>query len=459
MDCFYKTENEDAILITLFTKAEFNELSKSSLDNVTTWILSSNRTIQVGNFYLIPSEEGTLNQVVMIVDAELSIWSIANLPMSLPEGHYYLSNSIPATDREKLTIGWGLGAYQFSKYKKQKQCARLSFGSDIDQVSVLAIIHSTYLVRDLINEPANEMTPVQLSKATQELAGKYNASYSEVTGDDLIDQKYPLIHAVGRASEYAPRLIRMEWGNSEHPLLCIAGKGVCFDSGGLDIKNAMGMRWMKKDMGGAAHALGLANYIMQTNLSVRLCLYIPAVENAISANAFRPGDVIVSRSGKSVEIDNTDAEGRLVLADAITELCTMQPDLLIDFATLTGAARVALGTEVGVFFSQSDSTSHQLYASAKSTEDDIWRLPLHAGYKHELKSNVADLVNSSSSGYGGAITAALFLQSFIPKQCDWLHFDIMAYNMRSRPGRPKGGEAMGLRSVCCYLENRYGKCN
>jgi leucyl aminopeptidase len=455
MDCFYEAANEDSILITLLTKAEFDELTNSSLDTVTTWILSSNRSIQEGNHYLVPDDVGKLNQVVVIVDDNLSIWTIADLPFSLPTGNYFLADTISVEDREKLILGWGLGSYQFSKYKKKKQCARLSFDADIDQASVLATISSTIIVRDLINEPANEMMPEHLSKVTQNLASKFNASFSEVVDNELIDKNYPLIHAVGRASVSPPRLIKLAWGNPEHPLLCIAGKGVCFDSGGLDIKNAAGMRWMKKDMGGAAHALGLANYIMETNLPVRLQVSIPAVENAIANNAYRPGDVIISRSGTSVEIDNTDAEGRLVLADAISELCDLKPDLLIDYATLTGAARVALGTEVGVFFSQEDKTSHGLYSAAKTSEDDIWRLPLHQGYKHQLKSTVADLVNSASSGYGGAITAALFLQSFVSDDCDWVHFDVMAFNIRSRPGRPKGGEAMGLRSVCHYLETRY----
>ena len=320
---------------------------------------------------------------------------------------------------------------------------------------ILALINSSQLVRDLINAPGNEMMPVHLADAARSLALKHNAHFSEITGEDLLTHNYPLIHAVGRASEFEPRLLKIEWGSVSSPLLCVAGKGVCFDSGGLDIKNASGMRWMKKDMGGAAHALGLASYIMQTNLPVRLQVSIPAVENAIAGNAYRPGDVIISRSGKSVEIDNTDAEGRLVLADALTEQCEQNPDLLIDFATLTGAARVALGTEVAVFFSKHDDTAHDLHQAARISEDDIWRLPLHQGYKHQLKSAIADMVNCASSGYGGAITAALFLQAFVPDNCDWLHFDIMAYNMRSRAGRPKGGEAMGLRSVCQYLESRY----
>lgn len=455
MDCFYEAPNTDDIQIVLLTKSEFDELANSSLDYSINWILTSSRSVKEGSHYLVPNADGKLSQVVAIVDTNISIWSLAGLPTSLPVGNYYLSESIAVSDRQKMSIGWGLGAYQFSKYQPSKECARLLLTEDINKSELWANIDSTNMVRNLINQPANQMMPQHLSEASKQLAEKYNANFIEIVGDDLLNNNYPLIHAVGRASIHTPRLIKLEWGNPEHPLLCIAGKGVCFDSGGLNIKPGSGMRWMKKDMGGAAHALGLANYIMQTELPVFMRMYIPAVDNAISGDAYRPGDVIVSRAGLSVEIDNTDAEGRLVLADALHELNEMKPDLLIDFATLTGAARVALGTEVGVFFSQNDKTSHGLYASANDVEDDIWRLPLHKGYKHQLKSNIADMVNCASSGYGGAITAALFLQSFVNKDCDWLHFDIMAYNMRSRAGRPKGGEAMGLRGVCHYLETRY----
>ena len=457
MDCFYNSISDQSIQIQLYTKVEYENYVNSTIDFTTVWLLSSNRVVKTGDTILVPDSEGTVNQVIVIVDTCLSIWSIASLPLTLPQGDYVFSESINLEDRERLTLGWGLGSYQYTKYTKKKPVARLLLHSDIDTSKIQASIEATYLVRDLINDPGNEMMPSHLSSAAQSLASEFGASFKETKGEELLQQNYPLIHAVGRASEHEPRLLQIEWGKASDPLLCIAGKGVCFDSGGLDIKNATGMRWMKKDMGGAAHALGVARYVMQSNLPVRLHVSIPAVENAISNNAYRPGDVIVSRSGKSVEIDNTDAEGRLVLADAISELCERKPDLLIDFATLTGAARVALGTEVGVFFSEHDKTAHDLYATARETEDDIWRLPLHDGYKHQLKSSIADMVNCASSGYGGAITAALFLKYFVANHCDWVHFDIMAYNMRSRAGRPKGGEAMGLRSVCQYLEERYKK--
>ena len=372
MDCFYEVVSEDDVQITLLTKSKFDELAKSSLDHTINWILTSSRSVKAGQHFLVPDEAGKVSQVVVIVDDNLSIWTLAGLPMSLPSGQYYLTDDVPADARQKLSIGWGLGAYQFTRFTSKKECAQLLMAKDIDQALIDATINASYLVRDLINQPANEMMPQHLADAAKHLADQHGASFEVITGDELLENNYPLIHAVGRASIHAPRLIKLTWGEENHPLLCIAGKGVCFDSGGLNIKNASGMRWMKKDMGGAAHALGLASYIMQTKLPVRMQVAIPAVENAISSDAYRPGDVIVSRSGQSVEIDNTDAEGRLVLADAMHELNEMNPDLLIDFATLTGAARVALGTEVGVFFSQNDKTSHGLYAAANNIEDDIW---------------------------------------------------------------------------------------
>ena len=455
MDFFYESSDQKSTPIELHTKSSYDEIISASSNISSNWLLTSNRSVSTGSHYLIPDTDGNLSKVVVIVPDEFSIWSIASLPLKLPCGDYHLSNITSMAEKEKLCLGWGLGTYQYAKFKKSKDCARLHLDPNIDRVKLKSKIDSTNLVRDLINTPANEMLPTHLADAAKSLANDNYADFVEIVGKDLLKQNYPLIHAVGRASIDEPRLLKLTWGDESNPLVGIVGKGVCFDSGGLDIKSAAGMRWMKKDMGGAAHALGLANYIMANDLPVHLQVLIPAVENAVSGNAFRPGDVITSRAGKSVEIDNTDAEGRLVMADALAELTEKNPDLLIDFSTLTGAARVALGTEVGVFFSKQDKTSHELYKSAKKVEDDIWRLPIHEGYKDQLKSSIADLANCSSSGYGGAITAALFLNEFVDQDCDWLHFDIMAYNMRNRPGRPKGGEAIGLRSVCHFLESRY----
>ena len=454
---FFKTEQaEHSILIECITKSHFEDLISRNSNYKQKWLNTSQRDVTAGQHILLPGPEGALDSVLIIVASPLSIWSIADLSTKLPDGDYHLSSEYTLAEQEKLILGWGLGAYQYTRYKKKKSSASIYVNPAINLARIEAQIEATYLTRALINAPANEMLPTQLASATQHLAEQYKAEFEQIIGDQLLAEHYPLIHAVGRASTDAPRYLKMRWGKPSDPHIAIVGKGVCFDSGGLDIKPSSGMRWMKKDMGGAAHALGLASYIMQTKLPVYMELAIPAVENAIAGNAFRPGDVIISRSGTSVEIDNTDAEGRLVMADAITDLTTSaQPALLIDFSTLTGAARVALGTEVGVYFSNNDDLATRLQNTACDVEDDIWRLPLHAGYRHTLDSSIADIVNCASSGYGGAITAALFLQEFFAQQCDWLHFDIMAYNMRARAGRPKGGEAMGLRALCQYLDSKY----
>jgi leucyl aminopeptidase len=299
------------------------------------------------------------------------------------------------------------------------------------------------------------MMPQNLSLTMQTLAETFQGDFSEIVGDDLLDENYPMVHAVGRASENVPRLLELRWGHENAPKITLVGKGVCFDSGGLNIKTGGFMRNMKKDMGGAAVALGLAKLIMSQELNMRLRVLIPAVENAISANAFRPGDVIATRKGLTVEIDNTDAEGRLVLCDALTEADAESPDLIIDFATLTGACRVALGTELPGFFSNDQNTANSLMQSAQSSADPIWQLPLHAPYQSMLKSHIADTQNSTDTGLGGAITAALYLQLFVSKNTPWVHFDMMAWNTRALPGRPIGGEALGLRAVFDYLQQRY----
>jgi len=457
MDFFNTELTPDSILIECVTQTEYEKLLSQSDSFRGQWLASINRNISTGQHQLIPNSKGKLNSVLFIVDEQKSMWDMAHLSHTLPTGNYHLSDQLDDETHTKFALGWALGAYQYTRYKNPQSRANLYLSPKLNSKRIQANIETTFLTRELINAPANEMLPSNLAVATEKLANQYHAKFEQICGQALIEQNYPLIHAVGRASTDQPRYLKLRWGNPEHPRLAIIGKGVCFDSGGLDIKPSSGMRWMKKDMGGAAHALGCAQYIMMTDLPVYLELAIPAVENAIAGNAFRPGDVIISRSGKSVEIDNTDAEGRLVMADAITDLCSSTPDCLIDFSTLTGAARVALGTEVGVYFSNNDELAEQLQTAAKNIEDDIWRLPIHRGYKHTLKSSIADLVNCAASGYGGAITAALFLQEFLSEDCDWLHFDIMAYNMRSRPGRPKGGEAMGLRAVCELLEHKYRK--
>ena len=348
-------------------------------------------------------------------------------------------------------------SYQFTRYKStDKVMARLAIDAACNAPAVKQQVEAIFLVRDLINTPADDMMPEHLASCMVDLASEFDARFRSLEGDDLLTHNYPAIHAVGRASDNAPRFLTLEWGQSDRPNVTLVGKGVCFDSGGLDIKNATGMRLMKKDMGGAAHALGLARLIMSAELPVRLRVLVPAVENAIAGNAYRPGDVVTTRSGKTIEVDNTDAEGRIVLADALSDAAEHDPALVIDFATLTGAARVALGTALPAMFCNDDCVANDLLSASDQVRDPIWRLPLHQPYRELIDSKVADITNSAQSPFGGAITAGLFLQTFVPEHVPWVHFDVMAWNVTAKPGRPEGGEAMGIRAVFQYLHTTYG---
>ena len=319
------------------------------------------------------------------------------------------------------------------------------------------LVEQIGLGSDLVNTPAEDMGPAELEAEAARLAKAYKAELT-VTSGDALAQYYPMVHMVGRAAarSHAPRMIELHWGDPQHPKVAIIGKGVCFDSGGLDIKPSSGMLLMKKDMGGAAHALALAQLIMQHHLKVRLHLLVPAVENAIAGNAFRPGDVLRSRAGISVEIGNTDAEGRLVLGDALTRAGEEAPELVIDFATLTGAARVALGPDLPALMTRRDATAAELLAAGEANDDRCWRLPLPDAYREYLKSDIADLNNSGTNGFAGASVAGLFLDRFLPEQIDWAHFDTFAWRPAAKPGRPKGGDALGLRAAWGMLQGRYG---
>ena len=458
MQHFYISENSNSIPVHVVLKPEYPTWKKNQSQYVQNWIASSQFKGKHNTSLCIPNTEGTLDSVLVIANPDNLVWAMSNAPKSLPAGNYHIASG---SKDEKVYLGWGLGAYQFKRYKKKQANKRknnhckLQIDDAIDKNALETLLRSVTIVRDMVNTPASDMMPQHIAKECEVIAKAFDAKISECVGDELLSENYPVIHAVGRASVYAPRLIEFNWGDKKHPKVSLIGKGVSFDSGGLDIKSAQGMRHMKKDMGGAAHVAGIALAIMKLNLPIQLQVLIPAVENAISGNAFRPGDVLTSRSGKSIEIDNTDAEGRLVLCDAITKSVEEKPDLIIDFATLTGAARIALGTEVPVYFTNDDALASELNQAASAVNDPVWQLPLHDDYRYMLDSSVADICNSAGSGYGGAITAALYLKEFVTVETKWIHFDVMAYNMRARPGRPKGGEAMGLRAVVEFLQQHY----
>jgi leucyl aminopeptidase len=386
----------------------------------------------------------------------LSSWCMAKLAEALPAGTYRRAGGEPGP----ALFGWVTGQYRFDRYlsKPSEEGARVLLTKDVAAIGpALAEAAATALVRDLVNTPAEDMGPAQIEAEAHNLAKAHRATF-KVTSGDALEQGFPMVHAVGRAASrhHAPRMIELHWGDEKHPRLAIVGKGVCFDSGGLDIKPSSGMLLMKKDMGGAAHALALAQLVMQAGVKVRLHLLIPAVENAISGNAFRPGDVLRSRAGISVEIGNTDAEGRLVLGDALTRAGEENPELIIDFATLTGAARVALGPDLPALMTRRDETADELLAAGTAADDKCWRLPLFDGYREYLKSDIADLNNTGSNGYAGASVAGLFLDRFVPEGTDWAHFDTFAWRPAAKPGRPKGGDALGLRAAWGLLKGRYG---
>lgn len=420
-----------------------------------TWVGASGFAAKAGDVCSLPGANGELAGVMVGIGDHDSCWSLADATGKLPAGDFQLAGDYSPEQSSMLGLGWAMASYRFDQYKSDANRKRRRLVVGEQYAELAAEVEAIYLVRDLINTPPNDMMPEHLSARAAELAGLFGADFSEVVGGNLLDQNYPTIHAVGRASSHPPRLLSLEWGSAEHPLVALIGKGVCFDSGGLDLKPSKAMRLMQKDMGGAAHVLGLARAIMSADLPIRLKVLVPAVENAVSGDAFRPGDILQTRSGQTVEIDNTDAEGRLVLCDAMTRAAEDKPDLIIDFATLTGAARVAVGTEIACFFSNDEALVQEVVESGTKVEDPTWQLPLHEAYARQLKSQFADVMNCSPTLYGGAITAALFLQRFVDAETSWLHFDVMAWNISSRAGHPEGGEAMGVRAVMEMLKGRY----
>ncbi|MBX9730539.1 MAG: leucyl aminopeptidase family protein [Sphingomonas sp.] len=413
---------------------------------------------KAGNKAILPGDGPEDWHALLVCDeAESSPWRIASQGENLPEGTYRLKEG----DVGAAGLGWLLAQHRFDRYRKDDKPtgARVLLTREVARIEeTVRLAGAVAKVRDLVNLGASDLGPAELEEEAEALAASHGATLT-ITRGDALEQGFPMIHIVGQAATRAraPRLIELEWGDPAHPRLAIIGKGVCFDSGGLDIKPSSGMRLMKKDMGGAAHALALAGLIMGGRLKVRLHLLIPAVENAIAGNAFRPGDVLPTRQGLTVENTNTDAEGRLILGDALTRAGEEKPDLIIDFATLTGAARVALGPDLPATFANDDALAATLLAAGRAVHDPLWQLPLWDGYDDMLKSDIADLVNAPDSGFAGTITAALFLRRFVPKGTPWVHLDTFAWRPTAKPARPKGGEALGLRAVWDMLKGRYAR--
>lgn len=422
------------------------------------WLDSARFEAEPGTHILLPNaKSGALERVIVGVADTPDMWAIAGLPMSLPEGNYRLDATLSNAQATQLALGWALGAYSFTRYKSAaRKPAQLLVPKGCDKARVQALAEAMFLARDLINTPANDLLPTQLAEVCVSVAKQGKAKGQIIAGEDLLKQNYPLIYTVGKGSADAPRLADIRWGKTGAPKVTLVGKGVCFDTGGLDIKPSSGMRLMKKDMGGAAVALALAQLVMARGLNVQLRVLIPMVENAVSGNAMRPLDVVKSRKGLTVEIGNTDAEGRLILCDALADADSEKPDLLIDFATLTGAARVALGPEIPAFFTPDDKLANAIAKHSLEASDPLYRLPLWGNYRDLLKSKVADLSNDPESSYGGAITAALYLKEFVEHTRAWVHIDLMAWNVSNKPGRPAGGEAQALRAIFALLEERYG---
>jgi leucyl aminopeptidase len=414
---------------------------------------------KAGQVLAVPGADGGLAHVLFGLGAGGDPMAFRTLAAKLPAGTYRNTRTPDGMSADRIALAFALGSYRFDRYKTHggEKARLVAEGADVAEVRHVA--HACALARDMINTPANDMGPLQIETIAREIAEQYGARLAVVTGDDLLEANYPAVHAVGRAADpaRAPRMIELTWdaAGKDKPLVCVVGKGVVFDTGGLDIKPSAGMRQMKKDMGGAAHALALGRMIMAGELPVRLVVLTPVVENAISGDAMRPGDVLASRKGLSIEVGNTDAEGRLILADALTRACELDPALTIDLATLTGAARVALGPQLPPFYTDDEELVAEIAAAAQAEGDPVWRMPLWKGYADALDSDVAEIKNDPDAwAQAGSVTAALFLQRFAPATA-WAHFDIFAWNPRNRPGYPAGAEAQAVRGLYRMIRDRF----
>jgi leucyl aminopeptidase len=423
------------------------------------WAAATGFTGEAGRLAFLPDAEGKLGRVLVgIADSEAAMWAFAGLPDALPPGKYRVEVLPEGGDATRIALGWALGTYTFARYRETKKegSAELLWPAGADRAEAGRLAAAVFLARDLINTPTSDMGPEELADTATAVAEKAGAYHRTIVGDALLAENYPTIHAVGRASTRPPRLVDIVWGDETAPKVTLVGKGVCFDTGGLDLKQPAGMKMMKKDMGGAAIMLGLAQAIMAADLPVRLRVLLPMVENSVAGNAMRPLDIVRTRKGLTVEIGNTDAEGRLILCDALAEASTDKPALIVDAATLTGAARVAVGPELAALFCNDDELAAGLITAGAGEDDPLWRMPLWKPYRRLLDSKIADLNNVSDGPHAGAITAALYLQEFVGPEIPWAHLDVMAWNNRARPGRPEGAEAQALRAVYSYIAGRFG---
>jgi leucyl aminopeptidase len=458
----FADKSDDAIPITILSRKKLKVWLADQPDQVQSWVKANGFIGALGSILHLPDTDGNLTAVLFgwgdSQSRRRGRFHFAKAAKTLPAGIYFINAGLSVTAAEEAALGWLLQSYRFDRYRvNPEQKAHLIAPDNIDTAKVEAIAAAEFLTRDLINTPASDMGPIALEAAFHALGKAHNAKTSAIIGNDLLKQNFPMIHAVGRASDQQPRLLELNWGNDSDPTVTLVGKGVCFDTGGLNIKPGASMGLMKKDMGGAATVMGLAQIIMTLKLSVRLRVLVPAVENSISAGAFRPGDILTSRKGLTVEINNTDAEGRLVLADALALADEEAPDYLICMATLTGAARVALGPDLAPYYTDDDSLSHALGRSGRKVADPLWRMPFWEPYEDTIEPGIADLDNAPSGGFGGSITAALFLRRFVEKSASFVHFDIYGWNPKSAPARPKGGAFLGARAIFEMLSARIEK--
>ncbi len=421
------------------------------------WVKAAGFKPERGCWLAVPDDKSGLACVLSGREPDDRLWALAHLPAVLPDGVYSFEPDWPAEEIQLARVGFGLGGYRFDRYKAQPERSVRLVVPEAEHGELAVLVEASAYVRDLVNTPALDLGPAELAEVAGDLAAAHNAQFEVISGERL-EKDFPAIHVVGQASSRPPYLIRMQWGEDDAPALALVGKGVIFDSGGLDIKPAAGMVLMKKDMGGAAHVLGLAKIIMTLGLKVNLRVYIPAVENAIAGNAYRPSDIIRTRKGLSVEIGNTDAEGRVVLSDALTLASEEGAERIIDMATLTGAARVALGEDLPPIYARDEKQARAIQDLSFEVEDPLWHLPLYKPYNSYIKPAIADLSNSGTSKFAGSLTAALFLDHFVAPEIDWYHLDVYAWNLGDRPGRPAGGEAQGLRALWTWLKREYGMC-